>query len=293
MIIYKKVFTGSACGNNCLYCEHQGQKREERPLSEIKAELEMQHSSGEESGCESIELVGGEPATRSDLLQVVSYARNQGWRRTKMRTNGRPFADWNFARATVEAGARIFEVKLGGHYPALHETVTQVKNSFWETVTGIRNIRSINMSEGRPFSAFIGVRIPICKENHSSLQEIVGFVVPLGVDRITLSFDDCDLSIGQAMSFVQNAIETSLFNKIWIATEKIPLCLMEGYEHHASETYLSPDGHYEQHEHCRRCVYGSACKGVFKPYLSARGFDEFKPVSESKHAADVGAFRNV
>lgn len=294
MITYKKIFVGSTCSNNCLYCEYGGQKREERPLSEVNAELETRQASEEEPrGRESVELIGGEPALRSDLLQIVSQARNSRWRRIKIRTNGKPFADWNLARAAVEAGAWIFEVKLSGHYPALHDAITQVKDSFWETITGIRNIRSIGMVENRPFSAFIGIRIPICKENYSSLQEIVGLVVPLGIDRITLSFDDCDFSMQRAMPFVQNAIETSLFNKIWIASEKIPLCLMEGYEHHVSETYLSPDGDYEQHEDCKGCAYGDVCSGVFKPYLAAHGFSEFKTASESKHAADIGALRNA
>lgn len=294
MIEYKRVFTGSSCNNDCIYCKYRGQSREERSLDQIKSQLEKQRPSEEELGvCDSVELIGGEPALVSDLANIISYARNWGWRRIKIRTNGRPFSDWSFARMVVETGARIFEVKVNGHNPELHEAVTQVKDGFWETINGIRNIRSIGILDNRPFSAFIGIRTPVCKENYTILEEVVRFLAPLGIDRITLSFDDYNLSMEETIPFIINTIETGIFNKIWVMTEKIPLCLLEGYEHHISEVYLQLDNDYEQHDNCRNCVYSNVCGGVAKDYLAVHGSNVFKTVHESEHGADIGALKHV
>lgn len=295
MIEYKRVFVGSSCNNGCAYCKYQGQRREERPLREIKAELEERNSpEGDSRGYDSVELIGGEPALRNDLAEIITYARNWNWRRIKMCTNGRAFSDWNWARTAIEAGVRIFEVKVNGHSPTIHEAVTGVKNSFWETISAIRNIRSIQVLDNRPFSAFVGVRTSMCRENYTTLEEVVRFSIPLGIDRITLSFDDLELSMGEAMPYIKNTIETSIFNKVWIMTEKVPLCLMDGYEHHVSETYLQQiNADYEQHENCRKCVYQRICRGVTKDYLAVHGFDEFKTVYESRHVSDIGALKHA
>ncbi len=294
MIDYRKVFVGSSCNNNCKYCKYQNEQRQWKNIDEVKARLEEKRSrAGESADHDSVELLGGEPAIRNDLMDIVTYARNWGWRRIKMRTSGRPFSDWNLARAVIEQGVRIFEIKVNGYNQEIHEAVTGVKNSFWETISGISNIRSIRALDNKPFSAFIAIRISICKENYNILEEIVRFLVPLGIDKITLSFDDYDLSMLEAIPSIINTIETAIFNKIWIMTEKIPLCLLEGYEHHIYEIYLNFDDEFEHFDSCKNCVYYSTCKGVIKDYLSAQGADEFIAVSKSKHATDIGALKHA
>ncbi|MFZ3063284.1 MAG: radical SAM protein, partial [Actinomycetota bacterium] len=85
MIKYKKIFVGSYCNNNCTCCKFANKERTSRSLAEIKKDLKKS------DGCDSIELIGGEPSLRDDLDEIVSFAREKNFRRIKLRTNGRAF----------------------------------------------------------------------------------------------------------------------------------------------------------------------------------------------------------
>ncbi|MFZ3062452.1 MAG: hypothetical protein WA148_01760, partial [Actinomycetota bacterium] len=118
--------------------------------------------------------------------------------------------------------------------------------------------------------------------------------------------------------FVKDAIGMGLANMIWTFTENIPLCLMQGFEHHVSEAYIVSEGtsqacpesldkvYPEQRRGtqdklrrrngtCKKCAYSPACQGVLERYTESNGFDDFRPVLTSKpagagkHADDIKA----
>ncbi len=288
MIQYKRVFTGSICSNDCLYCEFTKQQRENRFLSEIKSDLKGHDEH------DSAEILGGEPAIRTDFIDIINYAKQQNYVRIKLNTNGRAFSDWELARATIEYGVHLFEVKVCGHSPVIHDAITQEDGSFHETIQGLANLKSIKIPEEESHEPFVAIRMPICKENYQYIEETVRFMIPLRIDRITLSFDDYDLSMEEVIPHVYNAIETAIFSRVWIQTEKIPLCLMTGYEHHVSETLLkNPYYRLKQDKNCIKCVYDKYCKGIVSDYLEKNGGREFKAVTKSQHASDLEGLRLI
>lgn len=288
LIKYKKVFVGSYCNNNCTCCKFANKERTRRSLAEIKKDLK------ESDGCDSIELIGGEPSLRDDLDEIVSFAREKNFRRIKLRTNGRAFFDASEVIRAVENGIFLFEIKLYGAHPLEHDVITQVEGSFAETVRGMGNIKNVTGIGGKPQSPYIAMRIPIAKENHQNLSDIIRFLVPLRPDRIILSFEDVGLSMRQAVPFVKDAIDMGLANMIWTFTENIPLCLMQGFEHHVSEVYVANEG-TSKNGNCKGCAYSPACQGVLERYTESNGFDDFRPVLASKpagagkHADDIKA----
>ncbi len=286
MIKYKKIFVGSSCNNNCVNCKYLFISREQRPFEEIRKEIENS------PGDENIEFFGGEPTIREDFFELISIARMRNFKRIKIVTNGRAFSDWNFACAAIESGNFIFEIKLHGYYNYQHDSITQTLGSFWQTVSGIHNLKSINNLNNQPFSPHITIRIPISKENFENIEEIVKFVIPLKVDKIILSFSDLNLKISEVMPFVKNAIDLSILNRIWILTEKIPLCLMKKYEHHVLELYQPFNWLYKKNKNCLKCSYNLVCPGIIQDYLEKNGAEEFKPVSKREKIGYIEVLKN-
>ena len=46
--------------------------------------------------CDSVVLVGGEPTIRKDIIEIVKYAKQLGFKKIQIQTNGRRFAYKNF-----------------------------------------------------------------------------------------------------------------------------------------------------------------------------------------------------
>lgn len=288
MIDYKKVYTGNMCNNNCLCCQFANQPRENRFLSEIEADLK------EKNGFDSLEIVGGEASIRTDFIDILNSARLNKYSRIKLLTNGRAFSDWDLAKVAIEYGARLYEIKVAGSFPQMHDAITGEPGSFDETVQGIQNIKSFHSPDDESLNPFIAVRVPICTGNYEYIEDIVRFIIPLQVDRITLSFDDYDLAMQDAVRRIGNAIESAIFSRVWLQTEKIPLCLMKQYEHHVSETFTQkPDYQLKQAKNCPKCVYASSCSGIVSEYLKAKGEDEFQPVGKSDYAKDLRNLQTI
>lgn len=279
MITYKRLFIGSVCNNQCLPCPNTGE-RVGHSSDQILEALESP-----DGAVDSLELYGGEPAIRQDLGRIVAAARERGWRRIKLVTNARAFADPEAVVAVLRMGVRVFEVKLYGHAPQLHDEVTRCEGSFMETVQGLANLRNVRIPEASKI--FIEARIPVLEANHPYIPQIVGFVIGFRVDRITLALDEPGLSMSDAIPSVKAAINTGLVNSLWVQTEGIPLCLMDGYEHHVREAFTATDRELARGPNCEPCAF-TTCGGVSPAYLESKGASELVPVVDSICAAQIG-----
>lgn len=278
MINYKKLFIGSVCNNQCVTCPNTGE-RVGRSLEDILPEM------GEPEGAiDSLELYGGEPAMRNDLTTIVAQATERGWRRIKMLTNARALADPRVVDAILASGIRIFEVKVLGHAPQLHDALTGVKGSFIQTVQGLANLRATQPADG--VTPFVSLRVPIAEANHQYLPGIAGFAVRLPANRLTFEFADTALQMSAAVGFIKAAIDVGLANSVWAQTEGIPLCLMSGYEHHVSEAFAGAVAASERRDTCKACCYAT-CEGIPLAYLAAKGAGEFVAAIDSLYAAQM------
>jgi hypothetical protein len=137
---------------------------------------------------------------------------------------------------------------------------------------------------------FLGVLIPLRRDNLPHLTETVLALAALGADRIVLSWEITQESVSHALPVIRNAINLALLNRIWVLTENVPICLMKHFEAHVAEIYLPPRTPHEQVTQCRRCVYGEFCLGVPSRSLKTPLIQDIKPVSDSIH---VDAIRGL
>jgi sulfatase maturation enzyme AslB (radical SAM superfamily) len=278
MLKYKDIFLGNACNNRCLQCSYRGKNPSHIGLTAILDSLNKKEK-------DNILFYGGEPTLREDLLQIVQAANAAGYRRTKLLTNGRALSDMQFLYQLIQAGCCLFEIKLWASNPSLHDHLTQTENSFLETIRGLENLA------GLPDEKFVCVRIPVCNENLSDIENTVVTALNFGVNRIILDLHDCRLPFKSVLPHIRNAINISIFNRIWILTEGLPFCVMQGLEKHMSEIYQGWDTLYKtifnRHKHCVDCGYHDFCPGVARSYLETFGDKDFIPVAANTYSEDI------
>ena len=279
LLRYKEIFLGNQCNNKCLYCLYR-QKGFSRPdFNALTTDLKQ----GDEDG---VALYGGEPTLRNDLVDIIHTAKQNGHRRIKLITNGRDFSNNQFLHRIVNAGCSLFEIKLWGSHPELHDHLTQAPESFWQTIQGLENLQRL------AFDKFICLRIPLCKQNYTDVINTITTGINFSVHRIILSFQDHKLALRELIPHVHTAIQVSILNRVWILSEGLPFCVMHGLEHHISEIYYGYESalnqrSYRQHKYCKHCIYREICPGVDAEYLKQFGHGEFTPVKGSKYMQDI------
>ena len=278
MLKYKEIFLGNgSCNNKCLHCFIR-RDRQSPDLNTIVESLEKKDT-------DNVMFYGSEPTLRGDLLEIIGIARRSGYRRIKLLTNGRAFSNVQLLQDVINAGCYLFEIELWGSNPSLHDHLTGVSGSFWETVGGLENLA------GHPHEKFVSVRLLLCKENYADIENTVATVLNFGVNRIILSVQDPALPFQSALPHIRNAINISIFNRTWILTEFVPFCIMQGLEQHVAEIHNGLNTIYEKtfrkHKYCAECIHNDLCHGFEAKYVEGFGNSEFSPVSTNKYSEDI------
>ena len=280
MLRYKEIFLGGRCNNNCLHCSAGHKESAQTDFNQIAESLNKNDEG-------NVSFYGGEPLLRNDLPEIISAARSNHYKRIRLITNGRAFSDVRLLQQVIAAGCRLFEIKLWGSNPALHDHLTRVPGSFWETVNGLENLAGFGDDK------FVCVRIPVCHENYVDVENVTVAAMNFGVNRVILSMEDRALSFGSVLPHIRNAINIGIFNRVWIMTEGVPLCAGQIPEVHVSEIYSGWEATYERafqrHRYCGDCAYRELCPGVDSRYLRQFGEKELSPVRTNRYTDDIKA----
>ncbi len=287
--------SGFSCNNRCTFCV-QGDKREhipDRTTDELRALLEAR--AGTVSG---VVFTGGEVTLRSDLVELVRYARGLGYRSIQIQTNGRRLSYRPYVRALREAGATEIAAALHGSGPAIHDALTRARGSFLQTSKGLRN------------SALEGLTVisnsVVVQDNLRDLPRLVALLCDLGVHQLQLAyvhpegtakslFSHVVPRFSEAMPFVKAALDVARRRGVLAHTEAIPYCLMQGYEEHVVEDLIPDtcvvdapmtiedytDWRWTEGKakgpDCARCTWAARCEGPWREYPDGYGWAELVP----------------
>ncbi|MBU0758336.1 MAG: radical SAM protein [Nanoarchaeota archaeon] len=283
MIIYNILDVGAKCSNNCRLCRYRyGNKKS---FDEIKEII------GSFSSKDNLKIMGGEPALRKDIIDIVEYAKKQGFKRIMLHTNGKMLSYENFTSKVTKAGAYLFEIKLFGPNKEMNDRICEAE-SFEHTLKGVEVLRKIHNLNEMSKTAFIDIIVPIYKENFEHLHNIVAVLEPHNIDRFTFVLTDTEILMSQVVGQLKNAIDSAIESKIWPFSEGVPLCMMQGYEYHISEIYYPASRKMTKISVCKKCIYSPVCEGVDEEYLKKNGQEEFSAVKESRHVKDILNLKN-
>jgi len=299
------IFAGYKCNNRCIFCINWDKGNIiGRTTSEIKKEM----IGAKDRGSTYLEIIGGETTIRPDIIELISFARDLGFRTIMMATNGRMYSYKKVAKEIIEAGLNSIVFSIHGHTAETHDSLTQVKGSFEQLKKGIENVKEMGLKD-------IGSNTTIIKQNYKKLPEIGKLIYDLGIRNSEFIFVDPSHGaafnffnklvpkISQVAPFVHQCLDIGKKNNVahW-HIRYVPLCYFTNYLDQVSELqeiktfkteHIAPDFYDPNAEKGRRCI-GRAktkrcegcslydkCEGIWKEYLKHYGDKEFNPVNKN------------
>lgn len=112
-------------------------------------------------------LIGGEPSIYPNLERIIGKISKKGIR-ASMVTNGRKLSDYGFVQRIGDAGLTSLTVSIEGSSTEIHDSITKVSGSFYQTIQGIDN----SLKYGFPTCT----ETTICNENEKDLENIVNLL---------------------------------------------------------------------------------------------------------------------
>ena len=289
---------GFSCNNRCRFCV-QGDKRHRVAAPEI-ADLKRELEQAREE-FDGVVFTGGEPTLRRDLLDLVAFARDLGYRPIQIQSNGRTFASQRYCDQLIAAGATEFSPALHGHVPASHDHLTRAPDSFTQTTRGIRHLGALGQ--------YVLTNSVIVRSNFRNLPQIARLLVDLGVAQLQFAFVHPVGTAGEHFTqivprmemlrpYLVRALQVGIDAGVRIDTEAVPYCIVPGYEACVVESRIPRTrvvdagvtvedyGEYRLTEgklkgpRCSECDWNPECEGPWREYPERYGFDEFRPVKD-------------
>jgi len=298
---------GYSCNNNCLHCVISDNKKNlldagKRPDLLTEECLEL-ISSAKQRGFSWITFTGGEPTIRSDFIHLIRYAHEQGLNIT-IQTNGRRFHDPDFCRQLKGFNIKNILIALHGPNSEIHDTITQKKKSFDETVQAIKNLVAMDFN--------IYAKIVISRKNAPYLVETLKLLYSFGVKSACFAFPH---AMGSArLNFIEvvpqykeiraeidSLIEISKQLNFNLSLEAFTYCTLSDpvfadslYYYLESMKAKSKSIPVREQEYdwdiirklirvkflqCKSCAFDAICEGPWEEYPEAFGSDEFQPLS--------------
>lgn len=160
------------CNQKCIFCYAAGQqmsKAEELTTEQWKQAIDLL----DKARVPMVTFTGGEPTQRSDIAELVGYAKRMV---TRLNTNGVNLTP-ELVRQLKEAGLDSLQVTLYSHDEAVHNALVGSAHHA-DTVQGIRNAVAAGLD--------ISINTPLCKKN-ADYNKTLEFIHSLGVRFVTVS----------------------------------------------------------------------------------------------------------
>ncbi|UCC91784.1 MAG: radical SAM protein [Candidatus Aenigmatarchaeota archaeon] len=301
------LILGYECNNNCRFC-YCADKRERNIPPKTTKEAKRELEEGIKRGCNFVDFLGGEPAIRKDIFELVIYAKKLGFRTVGMTTNGRMFYYRDFVEKLIKCGLNHVIFSIHGHTPELHDYLTRSPGAFRQATAGMKNVKEINPN------IYICTNTVIVRANYKYLPKIAENNIKLGADACEFifihprgnayrNFEEIVPTFQEIVDYIPKTIKVGQTHKIsHFVMRYVPFCYMlgVGYDFYLSE-YESRDRLREEHvgpefrdldveknrreygrvkgEQCKACKYYNVCEGIFKEYAEKRGCGELIPMS--------------
>lgn len=175
------ISIGAVCNNNCVFCmeeDREGRYVNNSAMTPTRVRWMLEQHVGAEEVC----FTSGEPTTRPELPQFVAWAKELGYPKISIMTNGRRVGYLPYAAALARAGMNRFYISIHGHTKKLHEGLTRTPESFEQTVAGLDAIAKL-----KRFGVELHTSTVVTDRNLPHLLDIYRFLREHGVDQVVFN----------------------------------------------------------------------------------------------------------
>ncbi len=221
----------TACNSSCVFCLDADTPR---GIYLDAQTVEDEIDRGRREGAERIILSGGEPTIHPQFHAFVRHAKQVGYERVQVVSNGSRFADRAFFDASVQAGLGEITFSLHGHTAALHDQLTGTPGSFKRLLKGL--VRAL-----REPGLIVNVDIVINKRNVRQVEKIVELCIGLGVTEFDLlhiipqgaAFEnraELFYDVREHLPRLQRVFALNRHPRLVVWTNRFPVSYLEGME---------------------------------------------------------------
>ncbi|MGC8851776.1 MAG: radical SAM protein [Minisyncoccia bacterium] len=276
------LYVGYYCNNNCIFCSEADeylQNLKEKSLEDIKKELKeiRKHY-------DFVNIMGREPTIRSDILEIIKFAKKLKFRQVGITTNGRLLSIPAFAKAILQSGVDQIGISLAGASPKIHDFQTRVPGSFEQTINGIKNIIKFKES-----NVSLLINLPLNKLNYRDLPNELKLIVKLGVKEINIlnveplsqrsRNKDIIMKTSILGKYVFEVLKKNDYlkrNDLKILLVEFPPCALPKEARNYFFPCLEKNNNKVRISLCSNCPYKDRCDGILLDYLFLYGEREFK-----------------
>jgi MoaA/NifB/PqqE/SkfB family radical SAM enzyme len=300
----RKIFlvTNYACNNACISCAKKLDEQGRLSLNQIIEKIDLVKPSKDDY----IEISGGEPTLREDVLDICRYIKSNYDTNLIILSNGRRFKDISFAKNIKEIGVDRVMTTFYSPYKEIHDLITLRKDSFSESLKGLKNLEEVNIP--------ISVKTIILRQNYQHLPEFVEFAYNTfptawvsihgliirgrakdNEEQIVARYHDIKF-------YIEKALDVAIAKQKNLGIFVVPSCIIDPIywqylsinwkQMTKSMIYISPEetifGNLDvaQSAYCSDCLINESCswawESAWKEYINRFGTNELNKVINSK-----------
>jgi MoaA/NifB/PqqE/SkfB family radical SAM enzyme len=224
-----EIYTGFGCNLRCAFCYYIEHLSDEKiPIERLKTELLL----ARKYGALDVDFTGGEPTIRNDLPELVSFAKNLGFRDVCIITNGLMLANQRYCEELVKCGLNDVLFSVHG-LNEIHDQLTRVPKSFRRITQAIENVKSAGVK--------FRTNTTVVKHNFEQIPEMSTFFLKLKPTAVNFIMfnpwyasgsqkEEVTSRYSELAPFLKKGIEMLSPEIEKVTVRYIPFCFMEGYE---------------------------------------------------------------
>lgn len=263
------ILITNQCNSNCVMCPTAESIRQRETNYSADNLIEIIRHFPQDAP--HITITGGEPfLLKKDIFKVFNYLKtNFDYSEYLLLTNGRAFCSKEYANLFAENAPTniILGIPVHGHNSEIHDSITQAKDSFNQTIAGIKNL----IARG----ADIELRIVVSKMNADDLTLISDLIISelkgimcvkiIGLEMTGNAARNRDvvwIDYPTAFEKSKECIDNLIKAGIDVGIYNFPLCAVDKKYWNICEKSIS-DYKIRYTDDCNNCKVKDACGGIF------------------------------
>lgn len=267
-------FVTAKCNSNCIMCPSPDVSRQKGGSTSVDTLIEIAKHIPTDTP--HLTITGGEPfMIGKDIFRFIAYLRDKfEYTEFLFLTNGRIFALESYVQRFVETvpASSIVAIPIHGSREKIHDSITQTRGSFEQTIRGIKNLLKAGIH--------IELRIVVSKMNENDICNIARLICDelSGIDYVSImamemtgsariNVEKVWITYREAAKKIEEAVMLLLENEIDVKLYNFPLCTVKREFWTLCEKSISPDK-VRYAEICDTCKLKKACGGLFSGTIS-------------------------
>lgn len=208
---------GKVCNNRCVFCATGEQSRGDRGWMSLEEATEALRR-GRDEGAEAVGFLGGEPTLHRDLPALVARARELGYARVSVCTNGRRLARPSLVESLLAAGLTRVALSVHSHRADPEDRITGQPGAFDEKLAALALLTAAR-DAGR-LADGLSLNTVVHAQNLATLTALAGFFGRRGVTDLRFNFIRPEVAPDEARAWVPTFSRTTpMVRELLLANE--------------------------------------------------------------------------